>query len=56
MSDNKTLAGFHAVTARLRQKPDTVSLRAYNDAQHHDERIDLALVPVGDGLTLARKR
>ncbi len=38
------------------QKPDTVSLRALNDALHHDERIDLALLPIGDGLTLARKR
>src|SRR5258706_1020663 len=38
------------------QKPDTVSLRAFNDALHRDERVDLALVPIGDGLTLARKR
>ena len=37
-------------------EPDTVALRAVNDALHHDERIDLALLPVGDGLTLARKR
>ena len=35
---------------------DTVALRAFNDALHHDERIDLALLPVGDGVTLARKR
>jgi len=38
------------------QKPDTVSLRAFNDALHRDERVDLALLPIGDGLTLARKR
>ena len=38
------------------QKPDTVSLRAFNDALHRDERVDIALVPIGDGLTLARKR
>ena len=38
------------------QKPDTVALRAFNDALHHDERVDLALLPVGDGVTLARKR
>lgn len=37
-------------------KPDTVALREFNDALHHDERIDLALLPVGDGVTLARKR
>ena len=35
---------------------DTIALRAFNDALHHDERIDLALLPVGDGVTLARKR
>ena len=39
-----------------KQEPDTVALRTFNDALHHDERIDLALLPVGDGLTLARKR
>jgi caffeoyl-CoA O-methyltransferase len=38
------------------RKEDTVALRALNDALHHDERIDVALLPVGDGVTLARKR
>jgi caffeoyl-CoA O-methyltransferase len=38
------------------QKPDTVALRALNDALHHDERIDVALLGIGDGVTLARKR
>jgi 23S rRNA (guanosine2251-2'-O)-methyltransferase len=37
MSDNKTLAGFHAVTARLRQKPDTVS-EIYMDSTRVDGR------------------
>ena len=52
--DNTLWSGDVADPAN--QKPDTVSLRAFNDALHHDERIDLALLPVGDGLTLARKR
>ncbi|NGP52217.1 class I SAM-dependent methyltransferase [Thioalkalivibrio sp. XN8] len=37
-------------------EPDTVAIRAFNARLHGDERIDLSLVPIGDGLTLARKR
>ena len=35
---------------------DTVALRALNRKLHADKRIDLSLVPIGDGLTLCRKR
>jgi predicted O-methyltransferase YrrM len=35
---------------------DTAALRAFNDHVHRDERVDLSLLPVGDGLTLLRKR
>jgi predicted O-methyltransferase YrrM len=35
---------------------NTVAIRALNDALHRDERIDVSLLPVGDGVTLARKR
>ena len=35
---------------------DTRAIQAFNRALHGDDRIDLSLVPVGDGLTLARKR
>ena len=35
---------------------DTVALRHYNEHLHRDSRVDLSLVPIGDGLTLARKR
>ncbi len=37
-------------------REDTRAIRAFNDALHHDERIDLSLAPIGDGLTLARRR
>lgn len=33
----------------------TEAIRAFNAFLHGDERIDLSLVPIGDGLTLARK-
>ncbi len=36
--------------------PETKALRALNRKLHHDERIDLSLLPIGDGVTLARKR
>ncbi len=35
---------------------ETEAIRAFNAALVADERIDLSLVPIGDGLTLARKR
>jgi len=35
---------------------DTVAIRRFNAMLHDDERIDLSLVPIGDGLTLARRR
>jgi O-methyltransferase len=37
-------------------KEDTVAIREFNAALHTDDRVDLSLVPIGDGLTLARKR
>jgi len=42
--------------ARPANDADTRALQALNDKLHGDERIDLAMLPLGDGLTLARKR
>ena len=36
--------------------PDTTAIRAFNRMLRDDPRIDLSLVPIGDGLTLARIR
>lgn len=35
---------------------DTRAIRAFNEHVAGDERVDLSLVPIADGLTLARKR
>ena len=36
--------------------PDTVALRTLNAKLHGDERVSIVLLPIGDGLTLARRR
>jgi len=42
--------------ARPATDTDTRALQDLNDKLHRDERIDIAMLPMGDGLTLARKR
>jgi len=51
--DNVLWSGAVAQPAR---DEDTRALQALNERLHGDERIDLSMLPVGDGLTLARKR
>jgi predicted O-methyltransferase YrrM len=38
------------------QDGQTKAIRKFNEKLHQDERITLSLVPIADGLTLARKR
>lgn len=38
------------------QDADTVAIRAFNRRLRDDDRVDVCLVPVADGVTLARKR
>lgn len=52
--DNTLWSGRVADPAN--QEAGTVALRGFNAQLHRDERVDLSLVPIGDGLTLARKR
>ncbi|MGH8161261.1 MAG: O-methyltransferase [Gammaproteobacteria bacterium] len=37
-------------------EPDTAAIRALNRKVRADERVDMSLLPIGDGLLLARKR
>lgn len=54
MADN-TLWYTRVADAACRD-PDTEAVRAFNRYLHADERIDLSVLPIGDGLTLGRKR
>lgn len=52
--DNVLWSG--AVADPEKTDPDTVALRDLNQALHQDQRIELSLLPIADGLTLALKR
>lgn len=54
MVDNVLWDG--AVIDPAKDDADTVAIRAFNRKLAADERVDLSLVPIGDGLTLARKK
>jgi predicted O-methyltransferase YrrM len=45
-----------AVAEKRVKDPETMALRALNQKLHRDERIDLSLLPLADGITLARRR
>lgn len=51
--DNTLWGG--SVVDPAKDDPDTTAIRAFNAALRDDPRIDLSLVPIGDGLTLALK-
>ena len=52
--DNVLWSG--AVADGRKRDADTVALRTLNEKLRTDKRISLSLLPIGDGLTLARKR
>jgi len=54
MIDNVLWGG--SVADESYQSEDTNTIRRFNSFVHQDERVDISLVPIGDGLTLARKR
>jgi caffeoyl-CoA O-methyltransferase len=55
LSVDNTLWSGRLADARERD-PETLGIRRFNELIHRDERVDLSLLPMGDGLTLARKR
>jgi len=52
--DNTLWSG--AVADPEDHEPDTEGIRALNSSLLNDERVSISLVPIGDGLTLVRKR
>ncbi|HEX2333835.1 MAG TPA: class I SAM-dependent methyltransferase [Burkholderiales bacterium] len=52
--DNTLWSGW--VADRNHDDADTTALRKFNDKLHHDERVEIALLPLGDGVTLALKK
>lgn len=54
--DNVLWSGRVAHPADPHTDPDTAALQALNCKLQADERIDLTVLPIADGVTLARKR
>jgi O-methyltransferase len=52
--DNTLWSG--RVADRAKRDADTKAIRAFNAERLKDNRVDLSLVPIADGLTLCRKR
>jgi len=52
---DNTLWDGHVIDENV-QDADTVAIRAFNAKVHHDERVDISMLTVADGLTLLRKR
>jgi caffeoyl-CoA O-methyltransferase len=52
--DNTLWSGW--VADRGHHDDDTVALRKFNDKLHADNRVEIALLPLGDGVTLALKK
>ena len=54
--DNTLWSGKVAERVDAKRDPDTAALQALNLKLRDDSRVDVSLLPIGDGLTLARKR
>ncbi len=54
MVDNVLWGG--SVVDETNQNPDTCAIREFNQFVHQDARVEISLMPIGDGLTLVRKK
>ena len=54
--DNTLWSGRVAEPVDPKKDADTAALQALNLKLRDDSRVDISLLPIGDGLTLARKR
>ncbi|MGD1927592.1 MAG: class I SAM-dependent methyltransferase [Leptolyngbyaceae cyanobacterium] len=53
---DNVLWGGDVADPDITDDPDTIALRNLNQTLHQDDRIDLSMLPIADGLTLALKR
>ena len=55
IADN-TLWDGHVVDREYDSDPQTVAVRKFNDMVRADERVEVAMIPIRDGLTIIRKK
>jgi predicted O-methyltransferase YrrM len=55
IADN-TLWDGHVVDKEYDSDPQTIAVRKFNDTVRADERVEVAMIPIRDGLTIIRKK
>lgn len=55
LADN-TLWDGHVIDPKYEKEPQTLALRAFNDRVRNDDRFEVVLLPLRDGLSLIRKK
>ena len=55
IADN-TLWDGHVVEKEYDSDPQTISVRKFNDMVRNDSRVEVAMIPIRDGLTIIRKK
>ena len=54
IADN-TLWDGHVVDAAYSSDPQTMAVKKFNDMVHADARVEVAMIPIRDGLSLIRR-